>query len=108
MVIKWNNVLYLFLVCFTIGSSQAAETEEKQIQPENATVGLEKLLNPSTNVTLSSVVDIKNMTTEFLTTTTTTTTTTSTRTPVPNAVEAEKGSSLSIFSCSVLLRWEFY
>lgn len=104
MVIKWNFVPYVLLAL--IASNWAVELEDKpidassKIQLENATTGLDKIISPSptTNVTLNNLLEIKNLTTEAQTTTTTTsTTTTSTRIPVQNAVESEKGSSLSIF-----------
>lgn len=76
-------------------------TNESQIAPAaNVSVSIEKGPNPSpdTNITQSNATDTKVIIIEVPSTTTTTTTSTTVAPPLPpNAVEAEKGSSLSIF-----------
>lgn len=112
MVMKW----ILVSCCFLIASTTSVFAQEPGAglpkQDETAiNISLDKVISPSetTNVTLSNPIDNKNLTVTNSTTTSTTTTqptTTSSTTSSPiippvvvpqNAVEAEKGSSLSIF-----------
>ena len=104
MVIKWILVPCFFLVLignvFAVESSEVNQSDASvpSKAPEvNATISLDKNVTPSVilNVTSSNPVEIKNFTTEAPKTTSSTTT--SAAPVVPNAVEAEKGSSLSIF-----------
>lgn len=100
MVIKWIIVPCAFLVLtanvLAVESSATNQSDASVKVPEvNASVSLEKNVTPSAiiNVTFSNPVEILNLTTETPKTTSPTTTSTA----PPNAVEAEKGSSLSIF-----------
>lgn len=102
MVMKLTLLACLACVAYTVIAldSSPQQSSESVVPAPNSTSS--RPIDPSTtaNVTSSNPVDIKNVTETPTTTVKTTplsTTTTSTQTPIPNAVEAEKGSSLSIF-----------
>lgn len=96
MMIKWISILCVFLLLVP-GNVLASDVSDA-LTPVDATSSPEKVSNPSTtaNVNLSNVTERVNITIAPLTTTSSTTTT-STAAPLKNAVEEEKGSSLSIF-----------
>lgn len=104
MVMKWISVcsLFIFILIFV---NPIASQSESDVKPSDVTKTADAVIDPSaSNVTLSNATDNINvtsqapLTTTSSTTTTTTTTTTTVAPPITqNAVEAEKGSSLSIF-----------
>lgn len=96
------SCIFIFLTANVISVDPEPSQDVSIVKvPEiNSSVSLDKNATPSanSNVTLSTPLEVKNLTTETpKTSTPSTTTTTTTTAPLISAVEAEKGSSLSIF-----------